>query len=193
VKRASHQGLSERLISSGAVVGRQHLAADAYDMATLAAEMIAASGSTAHLGIVFPKVGRRHAFCVAGYEPHARSDLHIRDMSEEGWCANAWVIDPWMNVSCPFQDYPAQAKMKFRQWSRQSKYIITHPRRAPEDPSSDEFGVSFFESSQLKFIDGSFLVKSISQLREKEELQRREIEAEIFEAATKALPIMSPF
>lgn len=192
--RATNQGLAHRLISDGLVVGRNCLVADAYDMATLAAEMVGTSGSTAHIGIVSPPNGRRHAFCVAGYAPNARSPMCVREMSKEV-CQSAWVIDPWMNVSCSFQNYPTQAEMKFTRWSQQGKHIVTQQfgvLQTYEDPGANDFQERFFRNDQLLFLDGSMLIKELSHIREEEERQLREAEANLLVAAAKALPIFGP-
>jgi hypothetical protein len=189
--RATNLDNAASVLSSRNGSSRQNKAADAYDMATLAAEMVAATGSATHLGIVSPEFGRRHAFCVAGYEPHDRVELHVKDMSEAGWCANAWVIDPWLNVSCPFHDYPKEAKKKFRHWSNQKKYTITREYKPPEDPLSESFQSMFFEANMLRFFEGSLLVTNISRIREAQVRAAEERQAEIYAAKLKQLPFIS--
>jgi hypothetical protein len=96
-----------------------------------------------------------HNFCVADYRPHAGSPICVQDMLFDGECGGAWVIDPWMNISCRFDAYPRHARAKLSKWADQGKHILRQEEGldrtlVAHDPSDPIFRSHFF-TGPLKF------------------------------------------
>lgn len=107
------------------------------------------AGSSAHIGWISSPGD--HAFCVVDYTPHVGGPKHVGDMFKDD-CARAWVIDAWMNISCPFEEYPARAKSRLLDWSRQGKHIIFGSEEPkPYDPINPAYIDGFFFSGPLRF------------------------------------------
>lgn len=135
-------------------------AGNAFEMARLAALLVVEEGSKAVIGRVKGKA--KHAFCVADYRPHDNSPKHVQDIFLEN-CGAAWVIDPWMNLSCPLGEYPARAAAKLVKWSDNWKQILYKPEKfgvnAPFDPKNEEFTDAFLTSGPLTFVELEDLVQ----------------------------------
>lgn len=97
-----------------------------------------------------------HCFCVVGYYPHADSPKCVQDIPLDHRCSAAWVIDPWLNITCRLDTYPQQVKKKLRKWTTQGKYILRKEEGLPEeslvvhDPYDGPFRSRFF-TSPLQF------------------------------------------
>jgi hypothetical protein len=93
-----------------------------------------------------------HVFCVVDYPVEADVPSHVQHMpnyKHEG----AWVINPWMNISCPFYKYPAMAKNKlFDCLDKEKRIIDTGLSFYHEyDPAGVAYIDGFFQSGPLKF------------------------------------------
>lgn len=117
-------------------------------MALRSAGEVINAGSSTHIGWI--SAPGDHAFCVADYTPHVGSPKRVEDMFKDD-CAGAWVIDPWLNISCPFKEYPARAKSQFELWSGRGKRILHGERWAPFDPVSPAYSDGFFLTGPLRF------------------------------------------
>lgn len=117
------------------------------EMSRTAAGKVRDLGSQALIGSV--RYPGDHAFCAVDYTPHGGSPTHVQDMYKDQRANNSWVIDPWMNIACPFKDYPAFAAMKLTTWSSKGKHILYH--RGSSDPLANEYIDGFFKSGPLSF------------------------------------------
>jgi hypothetical protein len=63
--------------------------------------------------------GLDHAFVQLGFSVPA-DKKYPTNFAEWG---DAWVIDPWVNICCPAQNYPLEVGEKMKKWSRENKYI----------------------------------------------------------------------
>ena len=66
-----------------------------------------------------------HVFCVVG-APAQCARLHglsIQSLVLMSQTNAMWVADPWLNVMCRLQDYPARAAAKFAKWQADNKRI----------------------------------------------------------------------
>ncbi len=74
-----------------------------------------------------------HVFCIVG--PRAQcAQLHnstIQELVLLPSAADLWVADPWLNVMCRLQHYPARAAAKFNKWQRANKRIAWDGPRGP--------------------------------------------------------------
>lgn len=124
------------------------------EMAKMAAKEVIRIKSTALLCAVDSPGD--HCFCVADYLPHSGSPKHVKDMFMDD-SEGAWVIDPWMNISCRFKDYPGMAASKLAEWSDQGKHIIYRKtpldNQAPVDPIGSVYVNAFFYDGPLYFLD----------------------------------------
>ena len=99
--------------------------------------------------------GVRHWFCIVDYRPNQRDGYPVQDGVDrvqdmpfnEGW-EGAWIIDPWMNISCRYADYPVRVRAKFHKWALDGKYILTDIRgaRVVTDQSDRTFIRRFLNS-----------------------------------------------
>lgn len=125
--------------------------ANCHEMAMSAAGVVIRAGSTAHLGVI--EAPGDHSFCVADYCPESNGPKHVQDMFRYD-DPEARIIDPWMNITCRFSEYPALATARFRHWSSQGKHIIysVDEESRPYNPTSRTYSDGFFKSGPLKFV-----------------------------------------
>ncbi|AKA80661.1 dermonecrotic toxin domain-containing protein [Pseudomonas synxantha] len=99
------------------------------EMAILAREILNTSGARAAEW----HAGNAHAFTVVG-GPTGPVKPTV-DFSEPTW-ANAWVVDPWADISCPASDYMAQLKATMAKWDKAGWKIREGIKRnmSPLDP-----------------------------------------------------------
>lgn len=150
--------LDRRFLESA--IGRQHyrsyLAGKEYDdaflrasdpvrLAILAADEVHRRGSAACIGRVDADLAY-HAFCVAGYQPTARPVKNIASMAFHD-STDAWIIDPWMNISCHFSEYPNMLKIKVVKWDMQQKRIIITKSIKADDV--DENDIKYFDAASF--------------------------------------------
>lgn len=139
--------LAKELIQNGdrKIVG--YAAGTSLDMALSAAEEVIAVGSVAYIAVI--QAMTNHFFCVADYPQGTATPSHVQNMYD--WCcpdagmADPWIIDPWMNVSCRFQNYPMAVTSKLAKWSHEGKRIQEDRRLTLHDPLSKVFLKLFFE------------------------------------------------
>jgi hypothetical protein len=115
------------------------------EMAREAQRLTTQAGHTALIGNV-TKPGD-HAFCVVDYTP-GNNPAHVNDMINTN-APNAWIIDPWMNISCKFTDYPAMAEQKLAKWANDGKDIIFFDKQT--NPQSANYLNGFFTTGPLSF------------------------------------------
>jgi hypothetical protein len=150
--------LDRRFLESS--IGRQHyrsyLSGIAYDdaflrasdpvrLAILAADEVQGRGSKACLGRIDAK-SVYHAFCVADYQPDDESPKRLGAMTFKD-DTEAWVIDPWMNISCSFSDYPSKVKEKAVKWEMRGKRIIS--RDSIQIADVDEENISYIDATHF--------------------------------------------
>jgi hypothetical protein len=139
--------LAKELIQGGErkIVG--YAAGTSLDMALSAAEEVTAAGSVAYIAVVHGKTN--HFFCVADYPQGTATPAHVKDMSDwscpAAGIADPWIIDPWMNISCRFQNYPGAVASKLAKWSNEGKRIQDERELKLHDPMSKMFLKLFFE------------------------------------------------
>lgn len=121
---------------------------NAPDMARRAAEAVTKRGGVAHLGKVCSPGS--HTFCVSDYPAGVMTPGCVADMCEYDH-VRAWIIDPWMNVSCRFSEYPARAATKLAIWSSQGKHIIFRRDKKAYDPLDRAYTFCLFKLSALAF------------------------------------------
>lgn len=112
------------------------------------------TGSTTVSAYIDPPFVNHH-FAVVDYWPDAASPKCVQDIALDPRCRSAWVIDPWMNIVCRFDEYPQSAKIKLRKWHDKGKHILRreYPESVePYDPTDDKFHSRFF-LGDLKFFD----------------------------------------
>lgn len=91
-----------------------------------------------------------HDICIADYYPRDDSPKCVREMPLDRNCMGAWVIDPWMNISCSFEAYPDRAFDKLLKWHAEGKHILRGENRKvglgsiSYDPSDPKFLSAFF-------------------------------------------------
>jgi hypothetical protein len=117
-------------------------------MAMRAAALSIQAGHHALIGSV--QAPGDHAFCVVDYPSSAGCPQHIQDMNWYLW-EDAWVIDPWMNISCAFHEFPSKALVKFQVWSPQGKRILYGDKWEPYDPTDEVYSNGFFKNGPLRF------------------------------------------
>ncbi len=149
MKRNVHRALASQVIgaSRDGTITSDGTAGNCGEMSETAAEKVRSAGSTALIGSI--RYPGDHAFCAVDYAPHGASPQHVQDMYKDDQAANSWVIDPWMNIACPFRDYPAFAAAKLTNWSAQGKQILYH--RGATDPADILYVDGFFKNGPLTF------------------------------------------
>lgn len=83
----------------------------------------AAGAGSVCIGVVNDPLVSHH-FCVVDYSPHKYHAESVQEMPNALCSKNALIIDPWMNISCNFHEYPAFIIKKLCKWSCNEKYIV---------------------------------------------------------------------
>lgn len=101
-------------------------------MARVAVDTINLSGGQARIAQV-----QGHTFAVVGGQ---KTGPYTQFFSEPDW-ADAWVVDPWAEITCPARDYRAQFMQRMQEWSNRGKQIMigdggTPPQGIWVDPMS---------------------------------------------------------
>lgn len=86
-----------------------------------------------------------HTFCVADFYQRDNLPKCLQDIVPNEYNRSAWVIDPWMNISCRYTDYKSQVLMKFMKWSAIGKHVT----RFRIDPALPNW-ISLFFTGQLQ-------------------------------------------
>lgn len=89
------------------------------EMAEAAAQIIKKSGGDAKTWYVH---GGDHAFTVVGGP--ASAGKSTVDFSEAEW-KDAWIVDPWAEISCKASEYTGLLKRKMAEWSANGREIYT--------------------------------------------------------------------
>jgi hypothetical protein len=89
------------------------------EMAEASAEIIRKSGGTARTWYVD---GGDHAFTVVGGPPAVGKSTV--DFSEAEW-KDAWIVDPWADISCKASEYTGELKKKMAEWAAKGQQIYT--------------------------------------------------------------------
>lgn len=88
-----------------------------------------------------------HVFCVVG--PRVRcanlGNNTVAELATSPLSADVWAVDPWLNVFCKLQDYPARAEEKFNKWHLANKRIawMTGPHGAGWYPAIGDYARGF--------------------------------------------------
>lgn len=145
-KRNKHRLVSEFLLSKKHD-DVCHLLGNALEMSIQTAQLVKKHKKAVHIGKICAP--GNHTFCIVGYPPGVPSPESIRFMYKRCY-KDAWVIDPWMNVSCPFTEYPLRAANKFANWSIQGKHIIFGRKEPkPYDPVDRVYVDIFFKCAPM--------------------------------------------
>ena len=98
------------------------------EMGILSADIINKSGGRAYRW----EAGDAHAFTVVG-GPSTRP-LPTKNFSEPEW-ADAWIVDPWANISCPASQYTQKLQAVMNDWQASGLVIRegTNPKMSPLD------------------------------------------------------------
>ena len=98
-----------------------------------------------------------HVFCVVGDDDHIFELLNwtIEGLVMARYTDVMWVADPWLNVNCRLQDYPARAAAKFNKWQAANKRIAwkTGPQGAGWYPPVGEYAKKF-AAAEMELIMG---------------------------------------
>lgn len=135
------------------VLNQKDLIGNCYEMAVAAAYVVA------QRKVGTPWIGRisrpgDHAFCLVngGVTPRWKAVEWMRIAQ-----ADAWIIDPWANICCKQNEYPARFADQMRIWAHQGKQVWYRDENDvgnPIDPSSPTY-LSGFEEGPLRFEKGS--------------------------------------
>lgn len=122
---------------------RYPLAGNAHEMSVEAATTAANREHKAYLLYI----GKLHICCAVDYEPNEDSVDAFRHMSLYKR-KEAYIIDPWMNISCRFSEYSSAIEPRLFRWQARGKLI----RRNSEwiRPMAGTF-FGLFRGAQLRF------------------------------------------
>lgn len=104
-------------------VQREPFAGDAPQMSFYAAKEAA---NRKHKAYCLHIVGV-HTCCVVDYELDESSNppnvFKMEQSAIENGQKGAWIIDPWMNIACPFGEYKRQVRIRLTRWGVRRKEI----------------------------------------------------------------------
>ncbi|MEG8063485.1 hypothetical protein G3N90_00830 [Xanthomonas hortorum pv. gardneri] len=119
--------LEEDVVTS-AMDGNAH---NCGELATLAVNYLQQDHNlVAHLALF----GKEHNAAIVG--PVPRAGTLPSDMTD--WDADIYVCDPWCNIACRANDYPAEFKEKMEKWDRAGKQVCLSGTGFVS-PTSDEW------------------------------------------------------
>ncbi|MGQ3210754.1 hypothetical protein [Shinella sp.] len=88
-----------------------------------------------------------HVFCAVGPRVKCANlgNNTVEELARSPLSADVWAVDPWLNVFCKLQDYPARAGEKFNKWHLANKRIAwgTGPQGAGWYPPLGDYARGF--------------------------------------------------
>jgi hypothetical protein len=97
-----------------------------------------------------------HVFCAVGDRQllERLDDKTVSSLSERPVTEDAWAVDPWLNVCCKLEDYPARAEAKLDKWHMANKRIAwTGPQGPGWYPALGDYSRGF-AAARLKIVMG---------------------------------------